>query len=179
VTIYDSAVATITAYKPEEPSQKALREAFLGFLAARPDACARACEPGHITASAIVLDAKGMMTLLTLHPRVGRWLQLGGHCEDTDASIVEAARREATEESGIPNLVIDPIPLRLDVHAITCSLGVPTRHFDVQFLATAPEKAKAVISSESLDLQWWPVCALPDNVDSVPELARLAIARLR
>jgi hypothetical protein len=60
------------------------------------------------------------------------------------------------------------VPVHLDVHPITCSLGVPTRHFDVQFLALAPAGAQAVISDESLDLQWFPWHRLPDN--SAPEL---------
>ena len=111
--------------------QSALREAFLGFLDARPDATKRSCVPGHITASAVVLSADLSQTLLTLHPRVKRWVQLGGHCEKGTDSIAAAALREATEESGIDGLVIDPSPVHLDVHPVTCSLGVPTRHFDV------------------------------------------------
>jgi 8-oxo-dGTP pyrophosphatase MutT (NUDIX family) len=146
------------------PGQEALRQGFLGFLAARPDAMARACEPGHLTASTVVLDSDARHVLLTLHPRVGAWLQLGGHCE-RDPSLAEAALREATEESGIPGLVLDPVPVRLDIHPITCSLGVPTRHFDVQYVAVAPAGATPVISSESADLRWWPVDALPDGTD--------------
>ena len=64
------------------------------------------------------------------------------------------------------------------MHAITCSLGVPTRHFDVQFLALAPSGAQAVISDESLDLQWFPWNQLPAN--SAPELPwLLSAARAR
>ena len=40
--------------------------------------------------------------LLTLHRKVGRWLQLGGHCEPADTTLAGAALREATEESGLP-----------------------------------------------------------------------------
>ena len=66
--------------------------------------------PGHITASALVLDHTGTETLLTLHPRLGRWVQLGGHCEDGDADIAAAALREAGEESGIDGLTIGAMP---------------------------------------------------------------------
>ncbi|OLF04659.1 NUDIX hydrolase [Actinophytocola xinjiangensis] len=169
------ALATLTAWRPADPGQRALREAFLGFLAARPDSCARSCEPGHLTASALVLDATGDQVLLTLHPRVGAWLQLGGHCESTDATLAGAALREATEESGIEGLTIDPVPLHVDVHPITCSLGVPTRHFDVRFLVRAPAGARETRSEESLDLRWWPLDAPPDHeLDDLLAAAQIA-----
>lgn len=159
-------------------AQRAMQQAFLAFLAARPDATSRSCVAGHLTASAIVVDPSQQAVLLTLHPRVGMWVQVGGHCDEGDMSLLDAAAREAREESGIGSLSIDPTPLALDVHAITCSLGVPTRHFDVQFLALAPSGAQVVISDESLDLQWFPWNRLPAN--SAPELPwLLSAARAR
>ncbi|QUH04861.1 NUDIX hydrolase [Saccharopolyspora erythraea] len=158
-------------WKPDDPQQEALRHAFLTLLDARADGCLRACEPGHVTASAVLLDSTGRNVLLTLHPRVGAWLQLGGHCEPEDATLAGAALREASEESGIEGLVVDPVPVHLDVHPITCSLGVPTRHFDVRFVVRAPEGAEAARSDESLDLRWWPVEALPDGSDLGPLVA--------
>ncbi|MDQ3824501.1 MAG: NUDIX hydrolase [Actinomycetota bacterium] len=130
--VHADAIQTLSGWTPDDPGQQALRQAFLGFLAARPDACARSCVPGHLTASAVVVSHDGM--------------------------------REATEESGIGALEIDPRPLHLDVHPITCSLGVPTRHFDVRFLLHAPPGATPVISSESVDLAWWPTHSLPPDV---------------
>jgi 8-oxo-dGTP pyrophosphatase MutT (NUDIX family) len=162
VNLHTDAVATLAAWQPADHGQESLRQALLAFLAARPDACLRSCEAGHITASAVVVDHTGTRTLLTLHPRVGRWLQLGGHCEPSDTTLAGAALREAREESGIAELVLRPEPLHVDVHPVTCSLGVPTRHLDVRFLAVAPEGANAVRSAESDDLRWWPLAEPPD-----------------
>ncbi|HEY5151352.1 MAG TPA: NUDIX domain-containing protein [Mycobacterium sp.] len=157
--------AVLGRWGPASGAQAALREAFLTLLEIRPDATARSCVPGHVTASSVVLSADRRSVLLTLHPRVGRWVQLGGHCEPEDLTIAGAALREAREESGIADLQIDPAPVHLDIHPITCSLGRPTRHFDVRFRVIAPTGAVPAISAESVDLRFFPIDALPDGVD--------------
>jgi 8-oxo-dGTP pyrophosphatase MutT (NUDIX family) len=165
VNVRSSAIALLTDWQPPDRSQDSLRNAVLAFLDAREDACRRECVPGHITASALVLDDTGGRVLLTLHPRLGRWVQLGGHCEDSDADILGAALREATEESGVDGLRISPDLVAINVHALTCSLGVPTRHLDLQFVARAPAGAQIVVSDESVDLRWWPIDRLPGDTD--------------
>ncbi|HVV13219.1 NUDIX hydrolase [Amycolatopsis sp.] len=174
MSLHADATSTLDKWRPDSASQEALRQAFLGFLAAREDACARSCEPGHLTASAVLLDADREHILLTLHPRVGRWLQLGGHCEATDVSLMAAALREAREESGIDELHIEPEPVHLDVHPVTCSLGLPTRHFDVRYAVVAPRGARPVRSDESDDLRWWPVGELPAGSADLAELVASA-----
>jgi 8-oxo-dGTP pyrophosphatase MutT (NUDIX family) len=176
VTLHASAVSVLQEWEPPTTDQDSVRHALMSFLAARPDGCLRSCEPGHITASAVVLDATRSHVLLTLHPRVGKWLQLGGHCEPSDATLVDAALREATEESGLAGLRISSSPVHLAVHPITCSLGKPTRHLDVRFLVTAPVGASPVRSEESLDLRWWPVDALPDESSDLAPLVSAALA---
>jgi 8-oxo-dGTP pyrophosphatase MutT (NUDIX family) len=169
----------LTVWQTTDPAQDALRHAVLSFLVARPDGCLRGCVPGHVTASALVIDHTGAQAVLTLHPRFGRWLQLGGHCEPSDPDIVAAALREATEESGIEGLTIDPTPAALHVHPVTCSLGVPTRHLDVQFIVHAPRAALIARSDESLDLRWWPLDALPGKCDfGLTQLVAAARRRL-
>lgn len=174
MSLHASVVDTLSRWHAPDPEQDALRHAVLAFVLARPDACARACAPGHITASALVLDHSGRHALLTLHPRVGRWLQLGGHCEDSDTDISAAALREATEESGIEGLRIEPDLAALHVHPLTCSLGSPTRHLDLQFIVRAPAGAEFVRSAESLDLRWWPLDAMPQDDPALLTLARAA-----
>ncbi|QLL08550.1 NUDIX hydrolase [Mycobacterium vicinigordonae] len=165
MTLRESVIGLLTEWEAADGAQDALRQAVLGFVLAREDACQRACEPGHITASTLVLDDRGERVLLTLHPRLRRWVQLGGHCEDEDTDILAAALREATEESGIIDLRLDPNLVAVHVHALTCSLGMPTRHLDLQFVAHAPAGARIVLSDESDDLKWWPVDELPDGTD--------------
>jgi coenzyme F420-0:L-glutamate ligase len=174
------AIAVLSAWEPAEEDQRSLKFATLSFLLARPDATRRACRPGHLTASTLVLDTTGAHVLLTLHPRIGGWVSLGGHIEPEDDTLVSAATREAYEESGIEGLVVDPVPLEIGVHPVTCSLGVPTRHLDVEYLAVAPVGAAPVRSDESVDLAWFPVQRLPDGIVSdLPPLLARGLARLR
>lgn len=172
-SLHSSTVELLTSWAAPSPEQDSLRHTYLAFLAAAPDACLRRSVPGHVTASAIVFTPTLTHVLLTLHPRIGKWVQLGGHCEPEDHTIAAAALREAREESGNPGIELSGGLARLHTHPITCSLGVPTRHLDVQFAAVAPlsdtgTALPAIVrSDESTDLQWWPVDGLPADTDRI------------
>lgn len=159
--LHRSAVAELRAYD----KQPALRDTMLAFLAGQPDGCLRANVPGHITGSMVLLSPDLTETALTLHPRVGLWLQLGGHCEPTDADLPAVALREAREESGIDDVSLLPGIVHLDTHPITCSLGQPTFHLDLRYAAIAANR-DLVRSTESVQLRWWPVDALPELTDA-------------
>ncbi|MEV6134572.1 NUDIX domain-containing protein [Nocardia sp. NPDC051990] len=163
-SLHASATQLLEAWRPTGVDAS-LREAMLAFLGSAPRGCLREHVPGHITASAVVFSHDERAVLLTLHPRVGRWIQLGGHCEEGDETVADAALREATEESGITGLRMDPELYGAQAHPITCSLGVPTRHLDLLFRIVAPLGAVPIRSHESTDLRWWPVDALPGNAD--------------
>jgi 8-oxo-dGTP pyrophosphatase MutT (NUDIX family) len=167
-----AATALLDRWAAPDDDQERLRRRFLALLAERADALSRSCAPAHITASALVVDPGRERVLLTLHPKVGAWVQLGGHCEPTDVDLRAAALREATEESGIDGLVVDAEPVDLDAHRVGCLPGGGVaEHFDVRFVVTAPAGAVPRITAESLDLAWWPLEALPTPVAA--ELPRL------
>lgn len=165
-------------WHPSGTSQAALRQAYLAFLAARPDATQRSCTPGHLTASAIVFSHDLSQVALVLHGIVKAWIQPGGHIEADDPTLAEAARREVREELGLDVEVVGPV--MLDVHPITCrGYTQETRHFDVRFAARAAEGAELVCSDESNAVAWWPVDALPEGTfDEVAELIGNGLARL-
>jgi len=168
--------AVLQAWPAPDAGQAALRDEYVAFLGEHVEGVRRACVPGHITASALVVSADRREVLLTLHAKIGRWLQMGGHCEAVDTTLHEAALREATEESGIVGLELGAAPVRLDKHRVGCHGG--SWHLDVQYVAVAPADAEHVISEESLDLAWFPVDALPaDSDEALRALVRAALDR--
>jgi 8-oxo-dGTP pyrophosphatase MutT (NUDIX family) len=144
------------------PSTEAAREQILGFTAthrgapeqSEPNALHRGCLAGHLTGSALVVDATGERTLLLHHAKLDRWLQPGGHA-DGDGNLAAVALKEATEETGIPDLRVVLPALDIDVHTIPARPGEPEHlHLDVRFLVLAPEGAAVHHNEESHDARW-------------------------
>ncbi len=179
MSLRTDAVRELSAWSAPSPDQVALRASYLEYLVTHLDATWRTSRPAHLTASALVLDPTAGQVLLTLHPKVGRWLQLGGHCEPGDATLADAAAREAAEESGLRDVQVLVGPLRLDRHAVRCGPdGSSADHLDVQYLALASVRDPTVVTEESIDLRWWATDALPaDTDDSVRALVALALAQ--
>ncbi len=164
-------------YAPNDQHQAETRARMLAFLERHTEALERSCAPGHFTASALVIDVRRERALLGLHKKLGRWLQLGGHCEG-DGNLAGSALREASEESGIQDLAIDPRPIDLDIHAIPAQGSEPEHlHLDVRFVVVAPAGAESRPSDESLELRWFlpPEVGLVPTDDSVRRLFRLAL----
>jgi 8-oxo-dGTP pyrophosphatase MutT (NUDIX family) len=98
-------------------------------------------DPGHVTASGVVLSPDLTTVLLVHHRALDRWLQPGGHVEPSDPDVEAAARREVLEETGLRTLArvgADGAPFDVDVHPIPARPGQPAhRHFDVRFVFVA------------------------------------------
>ncbi|WP_238580727.1 NUDIX hydrolase [Streptomonospora alba] len=160
-----------------DAAQEELRRSYLDHLDRHPDAMSRACMPGHLTASAAVVDPGGTRAVLTLHRKIGKWLQTGGHCEEGDLSLGDAALREAAEESGLSGLRLLPGPVRLDRHRVGCGGG--TWHLDVQYavVAAAEDAVLTRDAAESADLGWFGVEEVPEPTDEACRLLVRAAAQ--
>jgi 8-oxo-dGTP pyrophosphatase MutT (NUDIX family) len=181
VTLHGAALATLRGWSAPSPDQEALRARYVAHLEDHDDGVWRSSFPDHLTAGALVLSADGGEVLLNLHKKARRWFAFGGHCEPGDATLAGAALREALEESGLPDVALHPEPVHLDEHAVGfCDPRGTVHHLDVRYVGTAPPGVRHQVSEESLDVRWWPVDALPDELeDEMRTLVRLARSMLR
>ncbi len=149
------------------------------FVSRSPNALSRANPEGHVTASAVVARSKDPAFLLVWHRKLARWVQPGGHVEDSDASVFAAALREAREETGI-EVFGSPIGERIldvDVHPIPAHGPDPAHlHYDIRFLLTVADPDAPILEGAA----WF---GLPEAVaagvdDSLARALRKAAPRL-
>jgi 8-oxo-dGTP pyrophosphatase MutT (NUDIX family) len=126
--------------------------------------------PDHFTGSALVVTEDRSRVLLTLHRKLDKWLQLGGHA-DGDSDLWSVARREAEEEGGLK--ILQPISQSvwgnvtqdlsrqlwdIDVHWIPERKTEPGHnHFDARFVFITNTPEDIQISDESKALEWFPI----------------------
>lgn len=144
-------------------------EKFELFIESTVDCFERTCMAGHITGSAMVVSPDFEQVLLTLHGKLNKWLQLGGH-SDGNPLTHEVSLREVEEESGLePIMVFEPLraaqvstplpnrplPFDFDYHLIPARKLEPEHvHYDVRFVVVADNSRPPIISDESQDLRW-------------------------
>ncbi len=146
--------AALAHHAAAHPANAEAALQVLDFVLTTPDCFERSHLAGHITGSAWLLDPTGRRALMTLHHKLQRWLQPGGHA-DGDPDTLRVALREATEESGIGGIVpLDREIFDVDVHLIPARGEVPAHyHYDVRYLLRAPH-ADFCVSAESDALAW-------------------------
>lgn len=137
------------------PEEEKSRELILSLLEFTPAPFSRdQFHPGHITGTAVVLHPNGRRILLMHHHRHKRWLLPGGHIELSDATLSDAARREAIEETAV-RVARGPVRLAgMDVHGIPSRKGEPFHlHHDLIFAFTA-ESEEFAITEEAPLVTW-------------------------
>ena len=99
--------------------------------------------PGHLTASAMVLSPDKKQALLIYHSAFQAWIQPGGHLDTDDANPLQTAQRELAEECMLNDttlLLEYPSLLQVDIHDVPAhpGKGHPAhQHYDLRFAFVA------------------------------------------
>jgi 8-oxo-dGTP pyrophosphatase MutT (NUDIX family) len=130
-------VELLRTFVASDDREEADRVAMLRLAAELEEPTSRDQARAHFTASAFVIDELCERACLVEHAKLGRLLQPGGHIEDGDPSVEEAALREAREETALDVRLhpAAPRPFDVDIHRIPDRPGEPSHlHLDVRFL---------------------------------------------
>jgi 8-oxo-dGTP pyrophosphatase MutT (NUDIX family) len=180
-TLEADAHRLVSTFVPRSDRDRAAHADFGAFFGADGGPVHRESGPDHLTASCVVFDDSLQHTLLVFHRKGQFWVQPGGHIEDGDDSVVSAALRELSEETGILTAAsASPLTYDLDRHGLSSRFGACASHLDIGIAVLIDPDAELRVSEESEDLRWWPVDALPTEVPPqlIPRLDGL-LARLR
>src|SRR5678815_2333190 len=139
----------IRRYRDQWQGEAAIAAQFEAFLHTHANAFERSNTAGHFTGSCWLVSADGARVLLMHHRKLDRWLQPGGHA-DGDADLARVALREAEEETGLHDLVVERRVFDLDRHAIPARRSDPEHwHYDVRFVVRATGSEDFVLNDES------------------------------
>jgi 8-oxo-dGTP pyrophosphatase MutT (NUDIX family) len=179
----DEILAVVHGYVERHPDEREHLRPLLDQLDAVLPISDRSAYPGHLTASALVVDDDGRM-LRIWHNVFGKWLQPGGHLEPADTSLLGATVRELAEETGVildatALLGRDPDPagpLDIDVHVIPANRNkreAKHYHFDLRYAFRRPVAAEVRLQWEEVSgFQWTPI----DEIRSPRIAAKLGAA---
>jgi 8-oxo-dGTP pyrophosphatase MutT (NUDIX family) len=166
--------SAIDAYASRCPDEADTIALFRTFMAENADAALRERLAGHLTGSAWLVSGDGARVLLTHHRKLDAWLQLGGHA-DGDVDLARVALREAEEESGLPDLVVERDIFDIDRHRIPARPNEPEHwHYDVRYVVRATGSEAFVVSGESHALAWRDVRELVDDASVDASVRRMA-----
>lgn len=158
-------LSTIAAYLERYPDEEEQLAEPLRLLSSGMDIdfTSRRNFQLHVTIGALLVRDEAEI-LLVEHLAYGILLQPGGHLEPTDTTLVDAAVRELTEETGIDASTVtcvSPVPVYIE-HG-----PVPARpqkdepehfHFDIGFaFATADGDVGHIQESEVTGAGWYPL----------------------
>ncbi len=152
-------IEEIKKFKPLDEEEKYEKEYLLKFMETHDDYLTRDNIFGHITASAFVVNENHDKFLAVYHIINDGWMYLGGHA-DGNPNLLEVAKREVLEESGVHAKVLNE-----DIFAIQNAVAKNHikngkhvhfhTHFDVMYLMEAKEdEVLTYAKSESKGVKW-------------------------
>ena len=169
----------LASYSTNDEIENTMLLEIENFVKSNPECFERSLLKGHVTASGWIVSKDKTSALLMHHRKLDRWFQPGGHC-DGDPDVVEVARKEVEEETGLLSfrLLQDQI-FDIDIHLIPAnSKDAAHYHYDIRFLFEADPESELIINSESKDVKWIPIqdIAIMNNSESIMRMVRKTIA---
>jgi 8-oxo-dGTP pyrophosphatase MutT (NUDIX family) len=167
-------IHSLKNYRPDGEDEKSFIPKFLDLLH-HPNAFQRHHLPGHVTGSAWIVDSSGDFVLLTHHAKLNKWLQPGGHA-DGEENVINVARREAVEETGLKDLhLVQKEIFDIDIHVIPARKDFPEHfHYDIRFLFRANKEEALILTDESHALDWVNVNQLSHFTSNNVSMLRMA-----
>lgn len=153
----------INNYKPSCIQEEQDQKVILKYLDTFNNLLTRENEFAHFTASSFILNKTHDKVLMAYHNIYKTYAWLGGHA-DGNENLLEVAKMEAYEESGITNLkLIFDEPISIDVLSVCGHMKnkkwiTPHLHLNITYLFEGEEKAKIQIKEdENSQVKWIPI----------------------
>lgn len=161
--IADSEIANALAvHLDRHPEEKALLAEPIRLLSHGEDFASRRNFAMHVTVGALL--TRGKEVLLVGHRAYGITLQPGGHLEPTDTTLIDAAVRELTEETGIGPDTVVPVsqtPVYIEYGKVPArpQKDEPEHfHLDIGYaFTTSGGDVGCVQESEVTSAAWYPL----------------------
>ena len=149
-------IGLLSGYQAAGETEAADLERMRRLAATAPDPWSRSL-PLHLTASALVVHLETRRVLLRWHVRHGRWLQVGGHGDPGETDPLKIALREASEETGLTDLV--PWPDESLRHVVVCHVPPSAtepehEHADLRFFLATGSPDSVAPENERSPLRW-------------------------
>lgn len=119
---------------------------------------------GHIVASGFIYAKEERLFLVLYHNDLKMFLYPGGHVNINDKNVLDAAKREVEEETGLNNLEEfkicenELIPIDIDTHVIDYNerLKLPKHyHFDFRYLFVVNNVSEVKLDTSELSNYKW------------------------
>lgn len=149
-------------YLAHFPEEKARFDILENQILSNEDIVSRKNFNGHVTASGLVIS-HNQKVLAVFHNKLQKYLQPGGHIEGGDENLIDSARREVTEETGLQNVSVHPwcqenlIPIFIDTHAIPENKNKDEDahfHHDCMFVFYVQDENVLLDQNEVSDFKW-------------------------
>ncbi|MGH2758124.1 MAG: NUDIX hydrolase [Actinomycetota bacterium] len=106
------------------------------------------------------MDPTSARVLMRWHPRLERWMQVGGHADAGETDPWAIALREASEETGLRDLSpwspdLGRTPVQLTIVGVPAAAQEPAHeHADMRYVFSTESPERALSETSDAPLRW-------------------------